>query len=85
VTESTNNAVNTMSLYMQFWTHASRTPQEWLDALEAFKAQGFVRRIFLLGIPTARINPTHTAKGYPKVPADEPSYQLACSTMARMK
>lgn len=53
---------------VQFWTHASRTPQEWLDALDAFKAQRFVRRVFLLGIPTARINAVHTAKGYPEVP-----------------
>jgi hypothetical protein len=54
---------------VQFWTHASRTPQEWLDALGAFKAQRFVRRVFLLGIPTARINAVHTAKGYPEVHA----------------
>ena len=52
---------------MQFWTHASRTPQDWLDALDAFKAQRFVRSVFLLGIPTARINAVHTAKGYPEV------------------
>lgn len=52
---------------VQFWTHASRTPQEWLDALDAFTAQPFVRRVFLLGIPTARINAVHTAKGYPEV------------------
>ena len=41
----------------QFWTHEWETPREWLDALTAFKAQKFVRRIFMLGIPTARVDP----------------------------
>ncbi len=41
----------------QFWTHEWETPQEWLEALTALKAQSFVRRIFMLGIPTARVDP----------------------------
>lgn len=52
---------------LQFWTHAFETPQSWLDALAAFKAQRFVRRVFLLAIPTARVLPEHVAKGYHEV------------------
>jgi len=43
---------------VMFWTHEWETPAEWLDALAALKAQKFVRRLFLLGIPTARVDPT---------------------------
>lgn len=41
----------------RFWTHAWEPHQDWLDALKAFKRKPFVRRIFLLGIPTARVSP----------------------------
>lgn len=44
---------------VMFWTHAWETPQEWLDAISVLKSQSFVRKVFLLGIPTARVSPSY--------------------------
>ncbi len=65
---------------MQFWTHEWDAPRGWLDALTALKAEKFVRRVFLLAIPTARVDPKK--KGYVEVRSSRCSCTLTDCSVA---